>query len=226
MNIWHTRNRKVNNKGSAIVTVMVVIAFITIMATVMLYASGLNSQMKAVDYGTKVSFYQAETSAEELRAQLVKDVEVAFARAYTATMSQYCMGSEASRESDYRQRFCEEMNTIWKGRCGTIPPENTQINWKAGVENVLSPADPLCYRVIEVAPTGGLDSSDSSAKGWVILKGIKFIYDSPNQYTSQISTDYCILIPDVDWSVPYSGGTIGDKINFSDCVKYMNWSKE
>ncbi|MDE6518408.1 MAG: hypothetical protein K2L18_11285, partial [Acetatifactor sp.] len=66
---------KLNNDGSAIVTVLVVVAFITILATIMLYVSGMNFQMKVADYRTKESFYQAETPVEELRAQLVKDVE-------------------------------------------------------------------------------------------------------------------------------------------------------
>ena len=41
-----TKKHKLNNAGSAIVTVLVVVTFITILATVLLYISGLNYQMK------------------------------------------------------------------------------------------------------------------------------------------------------------------------------------
>lgn len=61
-----TKKRKRNNAGSAIVTVLVVVTFITILATVLLYISGMNFQMKVTDYRTKESFYQAEVLAEEL----------------------------------------------------------------------------------------------------------------------------------------------------------------
>ncbi|MDE6673474.1 MAG: hypothetical protein K2K19_01485, partial [Acetatifactor sp.] len=59
------RQRKRNNAGSAMVTVLVVIVVISILATVMLYLSGSNFQMKVTDFRTKESFYQAETTVEE-----------------------------------------------------------------------------------------------------------------------------------------------------------------
>ena len=93
-----TKKHKLNNAGSAIVTVLVVVTFITILATVLLYISGLNYQMKVTDYRTKESFYQAETPVEELRAQLAKDVQIAFAKAYAAAMSEYAgLGAEGTR---------------------------------------------------------------------------------------------------------------------------------
>ena len=62
-----TRN-KLNNKGSALVTVVIVIAFITILATLILYLSVMNFQMKANDYRTKESFYGAEIPLEEIKS--------------------------------------------------------------------------------------------------------------------------------------------------------------
>lgn len=47
--------------------------------------------------------------------QLVKDVEFAFAEAYTATVSEYSGLSDAGgREANYRQHFCEELMRIWE----------------------------------------------------------------------------------------------------------------
>lgn len=136
-----TKKHKLNNAGSAIVTVLVVVTFITILATVLLYISGLNYQMKVTDYRTKESFYQAETPVEELRAQLAKDVQIAFAKAYAAAMSEYAgLGAEGTREANYRQRFCDELDKIWKERCGLIPDSADLINWEAGIRSVLSPA--------------------------------------------------------------------------------------
>lgn len=220
------KRRKLNNTGSAIVTILVVVTFLTILATVMLYVSGANYQMKVTDYRTKESFYQAETSVEELRAQMVKDTEAAFAEAYTAAMSEYSgMGDAATREANYRQLFCEAMNRIWKDRCGYIPG-TTNLDWNTGIHTVIPSAAGGAFWDVEVTPAGELDSSLAISQGQLILRGVTFTYDSPNQYTSIISTDYCITIPRVNWSDVFEEeATAESQLDFSGCVNYMNWTK-
>lgn len=225
------RKRKLNNDGSAIVTVLVVVAFITILATVMLYVSGMNFRTKVADYRTKESFYQAETPVEELRAQLVKDVEVAFAKAYTAAVSEYSgMGDEGAREANYRQYFCDELNAIWEKRCGEIPDTNPKLlDWKKGIISVISSTEAGSYLDISVLPASKLDTSEGE-NGRVFLRGVVFTYDSPDYYTSIISTDYCITIPRVNWSGTYESAAAptSDYFNgdFASCVNYMNWTKQ
>lgn len=217
---------KLNNTGSAIVTILVVVAFLTILATVMLYISGANYQMKVTDYRTKESFYQAETPVEELRAQLVKDTQAAFAEAYTAAMSEYSsMGDAATREANYRQLFCDAMNRIWKNRCGYIAG-TTNLDWAAGIGTVVQPASSGAAWNVEVTPAGELDSSLAISQGQLIMREVTFTYDSSNQYTSIISTDYCITIPRVNWSDAFEEeATAESQLDFSGCVNYMNWTK-
>lgn len=247
--------RKQNNTGSAIVTVLVVVTFITILATVLLYISGLNFQMKVTDYRTKESFYQAEIPAEELRAQLTKDVQVAFAKAYTAAMSEYAgLGDAATREANYRQQFCEELDKIWDARSDKISGTENR-NWALGITKVvLEPATAWTpendgtdsdapasvyfrdladggYCKVEVATSTGWDTSRAVSDGQVILSGVTFTYDSPTHYSSIISTDYCITIPSINWGdyVPEStltSGTSEESSYFSGCVSYMNWTKQ
>lgn len=220
---WH----KLNNTGSAIVTILVVVTFLTILATVMLYISGVNYQMKVTDYHTKESFYQAETPVEELRAQLVKDTEAAFAEAYTAAMSEYSSMDATSREANYRQLFCEVMNRIWYDRCGYIP-ESTNLDWTAGISAVVQPATGGAFWNVEITSSAGeWDSDLAISQGQLILEGVTFTYDSPSQYTSIISTDYCITIPWVNWSDDYTEIALMEEsqLDFSDCVNYMNWTK-
>lgn len=231
-----TKKHKLNNVGSAIVTVLVVVTFIMILATVLLYISGLNYQMKVTDYRTKESFYQAETPVEELRAQLVKDVQIAFAKAYAAAMSEYAayagLGSDEddearkAREANYRQRFCDELDKIWKERCGVIPDSAGLINWEAGIRSVLSPAADDNYWDVKVAAASGWDTGRAVSDGQVILRGVTFTYDSASHYSSIISTDYCVTIPRVSWSETYGAeGSVEEMLDFSGCINYMNWTK-
>lgn len=226
--------QKQNNSGSAIVTVLVIVAFITILATIMLYISGSNFQMKVADYRTKESFYYAETPVEELRVQLVEDVQVAFAKAYTQAMSEYSsmvsLGRVEDAEDNYTRHFRDEMNKIWSARCGSVGGE---LQWKSGIECVVQqpPANIGGGWKLTGVPTGNtFDESRFADKGQLSLKGVEFTYVSDEGYTSIISTDFCITIPVVQW--PGLDGNYGpkdpeadDKLNFSDCVNYMNWTK-
>lgn len=222
------KKHKQDNAGSAIVTVLVVVTFITILATVMLYISGLNFQMKATDYRTKESFYQAEIPVEELKSQLVKDLQIAFAKSYTAAMSEYAgLGNEGAREASYRQHFCEELDKIWKERCGLIA-DSSNIDWAAGIRNVVRPAADGGYWSVEVAAAPGWDTSRAVSDGQVILRGVTFTYDSSTHYESVISTDYCITIPPINWSGVYEPSPTSSPtpMDFSGYVNYMNWTKQ
>lgn len=230
---WHKRlYLKKDNAGSAIVTVLVVVAFITILATIMLYMSGSNFQMKMADYRTKESFYYAETPVEELRAQLVEDVQVAFAKAYASTVAEYASLQDPGLvRNTYRQRFRDEINDLWKSRSG-VDADN-KIKWKTGIEFVVSqpPAGGGSWTLADIAGSSGVDETEFDTKNWLIIRGVEFTYVSPSGYISIISTDFCIVIPEVQW--PDSHGKYApretdmpNKLSFSDCVYYMNWTKK
>lgn len=238
--IWHKiENLKKDDAGSAIVTVLVVVAFMTILTTIMLYVSSSNFQMKAADYRTKESFYRAETPVEELRAQLVEDVQVAFAKAYAETIAEYAglQDPELIRNT-YRSRFRDEMNTLWRTRSGF--DTDNKIQWETGISGVVSqpPTGEGSWTLTSIAPSLGLDETEFAAtdKGWLILRGVEFTYVSPLGYTSIISTDFCIEVPEVQWpNGPDSDGNFSYapratskpiRLDFSDCVSYMNWTKK
>lgn len=49
-----------DNRGAALVSIMIAVAFITILATALLYMSYNNFQMKVINYDSKVNFYEVE----------------------------------------------------------------------------------------------------------------------------------------------------------------------
>lgn len=225
------RQHKQNNAGSAIVTVLVVVAFMTILATIMLYVSGSNFQMKVADYRTKESFYYAETPVEELREQLIEDAQVAFTKAYSSVVAEYTSLGE-SAESSYRNLFCEEMNKIWAQRCGSV---GGNVQWKDGIESVVQPHVEIGdeWELTGVPAANKFDDGEVVANGRLIMRGVEFTYYSKEGYTSIISTDFCITIPEVQWPVldtatntyKYNGAE-AKQLNFSACVNYMNWTKK
>ena len=90
---------KLNNEGSAIVTVLIVIIFISILATTVLYLAGRNMKMKATDRYTKESFYQTEKTMEEIKAGLVRIASLSYDDAYKAVIAQYAGYNDSGRKN-------------------------------------------------------------------------------------------------------------------------------
>ena len=63
-------HKKTDNKGSAMVVVIIAMAFIGILASVLMYMSLLNYQMKANNLQAKDNFYSAETVLDEIRVHM------------------------------------------------------------------------------------------------------------------------------------------------------------
>ncbi len=217
---------KLNNKGSALVVVIVVVSFICILGTLLLYLSVMNYQMKATDYNTRVSFYGAEEPLEELRMQLAEDVSEASIAAYKQVIMHYSgLSNEAMREAEFQKAFFEQFEAIWNDR--GIDPVTGISNWRLSIANALNNnpayhvidgsattvkcANAACtcpYHVIlvslaEVEGTPADRLEVTAGAGSVIsinLYGVKVTY-TENRFSSVISTNYSIEVPACDWSL-------------------------
>ena len=92
---------KKNNKGSALIVCIIVLMFVSILATVILYMSGVNYRMKKSDMYSKFAFYNAEEPLERMQTNLMIPVSAAFNDSYRVTNSIYnfkANGDERRRE--------------------------------------------------------------------------------------------------------------------------------
>lgn len=64
------KSLKMNNKGSTLIIVLVVVAFVAILGTVSITAAMLNFKMKEIDRDAKKTFYTAEEAVDQLYAGL------------------------------------------------------------------------------------------------------------------------------------------------------------
>ncbi len=108
-------NSSQKNKGSTLITVIVVVAFISILATIMLYLAGENYKTKVYDLKAKEGFYEAEEVVELVRSQLIKDVAQASADAYSEISVNYVsFGDKDARSTAYYEAFKERFSELWK----------------------------------------------------------------------------------------------------------------
>ena len=205
------RNRhKLNNKGSAIVTVLIVIIFISILATTVLYLAGRNMKLKATDRFTKESFYETEQTMEEIKAGLVRIASLSYDDAYKAVISEYAGYNDSGRKNLFNNTFMKAFSDRYSalaGGCKDLATSGYAVT-SAGSFTPFDPANPV---------------------NQLLITGVE-VKDTKNDYTTIIRTDFLIVCPDVffnvneDTSVPDAPGT-GTKININDCVLYTNWEK-
>ena len=96
-------------KGSAIIVVLVTMTFIVVLASVLLYLSLVNMQMKKMDKGSKTNFYSAEAIMEEIRAGVQTSVSDAIKKAYSKVLVSYNTLNEAEQKEKFTRSFYEEL---------------------------------------------------------------------------------------------------------------------
>lgn len=223
--------KKLNNKGVALVTVIVVISFISVLATVILYSSGINFAMKTTDIKTKISFYDAETAMEQLKAYFDSETSKAFETAYTDTLKNYGnWGDGNGRESHYKTMFFNELQA-------NLTKELADSGCADMMEFLNSKVDSKYFGTISFTTDAGAGAYDFShiGEGYALFKGVQICYTTDNGYTTMISTDFLINLPEQNWAAEYSEKNTAPAnakdvldldVKMTDYVKYYNWTKK
>lgn len=220
------KNRlKLNNAGAALVTVIVVIAFVSVMVTVLLYSSGINFYMKTTDMRIKNNFYSAETALEQIRGALVDIAGDAYEETYRDAVINYEFNASAGvGNSSFNSNFVGNFDAIWTNKC---TPLSMEAYLKLLVDNVYSSGLTCSSGALELHET----------EGYVLLKGVRICYVEDG-YESVIETDFIIKAPDVDmeFTVPTTGWDPADtdhdaakarkELDLLTCVNYYNWVKK
>lgn len=236
---------KLNNEGAALISVLVVTTFITIIATTMLYMATTNYRQKQTDYQNKQSFYGAEKALDELKCVLVADVQEAYLEAYNETAKNFLV--ETDRTAYYQEAFMKALNEKWKK---DVDDPGLDLSNVSSLATLSEPQKKLVAAIQKRMKENhfALDSmeyeesakcfykvdsygvyNDSGARKFA-LKGIQVKCTSGN-YTTFLYTDICIEPPEVNWSDHYTTVTdAGDieqrkRIPFTDYVYYTNWHR-
>ncbi len=243
--------KKLNNEGAALILAMVIVLFITVLTSLLLYVSGVNFEMKTTDYRNRVSFYGAEEPLEELRVLLAEDVSKASAAAYKEVFLRFTeLNSKEVREDEFQKLFFENIEKIWNNR-GVTDFMNSE-QWEAAIQSVMDStkydvyesdesqiaAIPYHIEVIVPEPMNGvlgttLERDEPNER--ILLCRLRVHY-TEDDFLSIIYTDFAMDVPKIDWGVdfyenPTGGVPSGEKsspeaINFEECVKYLDWEKQ
>ncbi|MBE5884207.1 MAG: hypothetical protein E7291_07295 [Lachnospiraceae bacterium] len=226
MKVRQLLKAKLNNSGAALVTVIVVIAFVSVLVTVMLYMAGVNYYMKSADKEVKDSFYKAETAMENIRAGLMIEAKNAYQSACQTTMAEFLAMTPSIRQQTYYKNFTDSITSIF----------NTHITANGGTPDGLEIylQNLSGYGTNLTTTAAGVEVHEDD--GYVVIRDVNISYTLDN-YLSIITTDFVIKAPEADWGTDSSLDAwvpgedpaevlTREEISMADCVIYMNWKKE
>lgn len=154
------------NRGSSLTTIIIVCAFISILATVSLYISGVNAKMKAADYSTKKVFYNAEEVVELFETALVQDVSAAADEAYKSSGCRYIELQEATnRTGFYYDNFKDSFKDAWEAHWKSTSTTDETDLVKKGIGELFPSATYTVGENVVVVSSGAQNITYSETTG-------------------------------------------------------------
>lgn len=203
-----------DNKGSAMVMIIVIIAFIAILVSVLMFASFSGYQMRAVDRRGKDNFYSAETVLDEINVGLQGEISEALSKAYNEVMNNFALYKSANArnkalheiyykklQEKLRKSPTEENNYSVDNLRGYLS-DGSRGNGNGTRENFLNGT--ATYGAIVESnleyPALGEEYKMDINNSRLLLKDLKVSYVNENGYISIISTDIRITLPSINFS--------------------------
>lgn len=216
---FEKNHKEAANKGSAMVVVIIAMAFIGILASVLMYMSLLNYQMKANNLKAKDNFYSAETVLDEIRMGMEGQISTSVSGAYTKVLESFESTSEEQKNSKMRYYFLSSMQEYYKADDTTVYDLTKLYNYisadTALAQNTVLEAvrGTDTYRVYQDA-SGNLIQEKEGDPTWSgIPKGdlklytdglsfcnLKVTYTDDAGYVSVIQTDLRVKLPDMEFA--------------------------
>lgn len=208
--------KKKDQKGAALIMVIVAVAFIGMLVAMIIYMSFYNYQMKQTDKTAKDNFYSAETAMDIIHAGFQQEVSDAMSEAYVLTMRTSANMDESLMTQRFREYF---LQILTKKVCANPAAAEADRRWKLSLIDggKVSPAVDGYWQKddsIKVSSDGAtegayLATTNDDAKFFVgttdmLLQNIKVQYMDNKGFVSIISTDIRLLAPDLEFAAAAS----------------------
>ena len=171
-----------DNRGSAMVTVVVAMVFLIALGAALLFAAYASYQTKIVMRADREIFYDASSAMDEIRAGVQGAVSDSIAEAYKVVLESYADLDDPA--ADFKTKFAEKLSS-WdaKGHALILGSEIS--------------AAVLAEFITDTAGTSvvACGDADFSAEDRITLKDISVNY-TRGGYETNISTDLVVFYPD------------------------------
>ncbi len=204
---------KRDDRGSAIVVVIIAMALIGILASAILWSSYMNYMIKLADIRNKNSFYSAETVMEQIMAGMQHEASAAITLSYQDVMKNWGNNHNpddlyGSEEYRYHQFVTTYLDTLVKNL--TDPLKGTGFYSLKVLQDFV---DDDLFTGVDVAEW---ESSSCRMElvnnASLVLYDVRVSYTDENDYVSIIHTDISIDVPKL---VFYQNGSIDSLYEYS-----------
>ena len=215
------------NKGAAIVLVIVAMALVSIFAATIMWMALVNYRMKATDRKVKESFYSAETVFEQIVVGLQNASANSTDNAYAFIMQNYANFDEAKRNSEFQKEYLKYIQKA-------VAKSETETS-VYDIQKLMSYVDAgLDVGIVTPSSSGswvGARSSDASLKGtdgeyksrygtiiaplnenYILLEGLHLEYVDEEGFLSIITTDLMITAPTATFT---QSGSLSEAFEFA-----------
>lgn len=183
---------KKNNKGAGLVSVLLVASIVAIFVTVVLAIVLLNVYMKKTDREGQMTFYDAESAMEEIKAGLSVEASHAAAEAYVDTLTNYTDLRDDAKTDFFNKEFLKKLNeSLQEG-------EDKSKYSTAKLESFLKETkmvDDIGANVI----TKLEDAHINETSDGLVLKNVIVKYVDKDDYATEIMTDIVLEYPPIDF---------------------------
>ncbi len=180
-----------SRRGSSIVSVLVTMAFVSVMGVVVLFVSLTGYQLKAEERQGKSNFYDAETAMNELRAGVQQTVSDAIATAYTDVLVHYGSIDADDVQTTFEDAFMDALvDASFLDRTTDVDTGDDVYSYDAAtMKTAYITANPGS---VTVSSAGAAELEDDV----FVLKNLFVKCTTDDGYESNVSTDLAIRMPD------------------------------
>jgi hypothetical protein len=142
MKLFKDKIRKIKNddKGSALIVCIIILLFVSILATVILYMSGINYRMKKAELNTRISFYTGEEPLERIQSNLIVPISETMNNAYAIANTRYMsLATPDDRRRFFYTTYAEQFKDLIISQYGgsSIGNSGSTITDSALIKNIL-----------------------------------------------------------------------------------------
>jgi hypothetical protein len=234
MRLQQLKERKSNNKGSALVMVVCIMAIVSVLAVALMLVSLITYKMKITYSHSQNNFYDAEAVMDDINVGLQHKLSDAAGAAYAYTLENYSGGDATAREAIYFAQFETELlnsladagtstsymkkyslSTLQDMVVGVTRDASNNIVYDAnGAMSIVETKNGVSKTsLVSITSVGDNNLELNEKNKTYTIKNLQVKFVDSDDYMTVIKTDIVLSCPDMDFT--HSETTPLDLTSFS-----------
>lgn len=208
------KKKQYHNEGASLLMVIIMVSFVGVLVSVVVYGSYYNFYMKYGDRSAKDNFYTVETALNEINIGLQRELSDSMSVSYMKVSKRGELTVQ-EKEDEFKK---ELYRSVWE-KLRYVEPSSTAVTGKYRVDKLTLYLDKTRYdtatqtgAMVLTKKDDALLEYDPTGSSKLVLKNVSLQYTDPRGYVSMLDTDISIIMPEISF---VSGKEMPDIENYS-----------